>query len=214
VVPTRQSLRPIDRPVSRMAFPRTGTEHFFTSHAAPARPMPFEQRASEIQHMVQTQNPNAAGNREGASGGFQRLGTPRNPAPGTPLRTFQNGQSREGEWPPAVNMAGRNYPAPNRAQPSQRNGDAGWRRFSSQPRPAGNQRFGGWNAPAPQGGYGRQPLQLRRPIVRQPSYTPRSYGSGRPAPSGGNRSSSAPARPSGGASRSAPAPRGGGGGRR
>jgi len=253
VVPTRQSLRPIDRPVNRGALPRTGTDRFFTSHATPAAPMPFSQRASEIQHMVQTQNPLAAGNREGArvttgvanegrgmtprpaaqasatqSGdrvSWQRFGTPRQPAPGTPLSTFQNQQGRGRNWPPAFNAPGRTYPAPSRVQPSQPNNDAGWRRFNSQPRPAGNpaQRPGGWNAPAPRGyqsaprsGYERQPLQLRRPIVREPSYSARPYGGGggrsASAPSGGNRSYSAPARPSGGGSHSAPAPHGGGGG--
>lgn len=237
VVPTRQSLRPIDRPVNRAALPSTGTERFFSNHATPAAPAPFAQRASEIQHMVQTQNPNAAGNREGARvsageavrqpaggaqaglpGGFQRFGTPRQPAPGTPLSTFQNQRGRTGNLPPAVNGPARNYPAPNRVQPGQPNGEAGWRRFSSQPRPAGipAQRPGGWNAPAPRGGYERQPLQLRRPIVREPSYSARPYGGGGArgaAPSGGNRSYSAPARSSGGGSHSAPSPHGGGGGK-
>jgi hypothetical protein len=203
--------------------------------------------------MVQTHNPLTAGNREGArvSAGvanegpgmtprpaaqapatqsgehasWQRFGTPRQPAPGTPLSTFQNQHGRTSNWPPAVNMPGRTYPAPNRVQPSQPNGEAGWRRFSAPPRPAGNppQRPGGWNAPAPRvwqsaprGGYERQPLQLRRPIVREPSYSARPSGGGggrgAPAPSGGNRSYSAPSRPSGGGSHSAPSSHGGGGG--
>jgi hypothetical protein len=236
VVPTRESLRPIDRPVNRAALPGTTTGRFFTNHATPAGPTPFSQRASEIQHMVQTQHPLAAGNREGARasagetsrpipGGeqageratWQRFGTPRQPAAGTPLSTFQNEHGGAGKWPPAVNMPGRNYP-PSLVQPSQPNGEAGWRRFSSQPRTAGNtpERSGGWNAPAPRGGYERQPLQLRRPIVKQPSYTPRSNGGGgrgESVPSGGSRSNSAPARPSGGGSHSAPAPHGGGRGR-
>jgi hypothetical protein len=244
VVPTRESLRPIDRPVNRAGLPRAGAEHFFTSRPAPAGPAPFAERAAQIQHMVQTQNPfvsQARDNREagrvsagemnrqaaggaqaGERGNFQRFGTPLGNSQAS------HPSSRTGNWPAAVNMPGSaaaGY-SPSRVPPSQPNSEAGWRRFSTQPRPAGGsaERSGGWNAPAPRermsyptpsqgargwgsapgGGYQRPPLQLRKPIVTQRSNAPRSYGSG------GGRGYSAP---SSGGSRSAPAPRGGGGSR-
>jgi hypothetical protein len=77
VVPTRDSLRPVDRPVNTASLPaRTATTgRFFGTRQSPAGPQPFNDRAAQIQRMVQTRNPVAAINRPADSaGGLNRTG--------------------------------------------------------------------------------------------------------------------------------------------
>jgi hypothetical protein len=126
--------------------------------------------------------------------------------------------------------AGRGSTPQQRPAPSQQS-TSGWSRFTAQPRVVAPSRSGGWNAPAPSGGrpespwrsgpsyraapsgYGRPPLDLRRPIVTERAPAPRIYGGGGsrgwpPGPQGGGyRGGSAP---SGGGSRGGSAPSGGG----
>lgn len=61
-VPTRESLRPVDRAVNPASLPsrNSSTEKFFARNQPPAGPQPFTQRAAEIQQMVQRHNPAAS----------------------------------------------------------------------------------------------------------------------------------------------------------
>jgi hypothetical protein len=84
VVPTRESLRPVDRPVNTASLPaRTATTgRFFGTRQPPAGPQPFNDRAAQIQRMVQTRNPVAAINRPADSaGGQNRTGLSAGSAP-------------------------------------------------------------------------------------------------------------------------------------
>jgi hypothetical protein len=84
VVPTRESLRPVDRPVNTASLPaRTATtERFFGTRQPPAGPQPFNDRAAQIQRMVQTRNPVAAVNRPADSArGQDRMAQPAGSAP-------------------------------------------------------------------------------------------------------------------------------------
>lgn len=64
-VPTRESLRPVDRPASAAAIPaRTpADERFFTRRQPPSVSERFTERAAEIQQMMQRHNPMAGGER-------------------------------------------------------------------------------------------------------------------------------------------------------
>jgi hypothetical protein len=64
VVPTRQSLRPVDRAVNPAAVPAGANRpgHFFTKGQPPAGPRPFTEQAAQIQQMVQQHRPPAAAN--------------------------------------------------------------------------------------------------------------------------------------------------------
>jgi uncharacterized protein DUF6600/FecR-like protein len=64
VVPTRQSLRPVDRAVNPAAVPAraNGAGHFFTKGQPPAGPRPFTEQAAQVQQMVQQHRPAAAAN--------------------------------------------------------------------------------------------------------------------------------------------------------
>ncbi len=64
IVPTRESLRSLNRPVNPASLPTrvSNTERFFTRNQPPAGPQPFTQRAAEIQQMVQRYNPLASSN--------------------------------------------------------------------------------------------------------------------------------------------------------
>ncbi len=58
-VPTRESLRPVDRPANPTSTTArlTNNQHFFTKNEPPAGPRPFIERATEIRQMVQQTNP-------------------------------------------------------------------------------------------------------------------------------------------------------------
>ncbi|MFB3923063.1 MAG: DUF6600 domain-containing protein [Terriglobia bacterium] len=61
-VPTRESLRPVDRPVNTAALPRNANaaQNFFTRRQPPAGPQSFTARQAEVRQMVEQRNPNAA----------------------------------------------------------------------------------------------------------------------------------------------------------
>ncbi len=58
-VPTRDSLRTVNRAVNPASLPtrKAGSEKFFTRSQPAAAPQPFDQRAAEIRQMVQQHNP-------------------------------------------------------------------------------------------------------------------------------------------------------------
>ena len=60
-VPTRDSLRTVNRAVNPASLPtrKAGSEKFFTRSQPAAAPQPFDQRAAEIRQMVQRYNPQA-----------------------------------------------------------------------------------------------------------------------------------------------------------
>ncbi len=68
-VPTRESLRPVDRQVNPASLPRNAnaSQNFFTRRPPPAGPQSFAARQAEVQQMVQQHNPMATeGGRPGA----------------------------------------------------------------------------------------------------------------------------------------------------
>jgi hypothetical protein len=168
VVPTRDSLRSVDRPANRAGMPNSaGSQRFFGQHQQSGGRPSFNQEASRVQRMMQTQNPlgttGPAGGRANpaAGGGFGRtspgIGQTAQPGfRGTPGQTRQQGmQSGQSAAP-------------------------GWQRFGGGS-PAAGQRQGTANGPAsnPQG---------NRPAWGQSSAAP---GTARQAPAqsgiGGNR---------------------------
>ena len=62
-VPTRDSLRPVDRAVNAASLPSrsAGSERFFTRGQPAATPQSFDQHAAQIRQMVQSYNPQASG---------------------------------------------------------------------------------------------------------------------------------------------------------
>jgi len=78
-VPTRESLRPVDRPVNTAALPRNANaaQNFYTRRQPPAGPRPFAARQAEVQQMVQQHNPLMA--ERGTAAGGNSFG-PRNTA--------------------------------------------------------------------------------------------------------------------------------------
>lgn len=162
-VPTRESLRPVDRPVNTAALPRGSNQrdNFFTRRQPPAGPQPFAQRAAEIQEMVQRQNPlgaagrgtalagnaNAAGNTAANAGNrAMRPGS----TGGTGLGAAQAGRPEAGQAGRGWQRFGSNAAAPRefaqrggarqrtdemQAQPQQPTQRPGWQRFGTgQPR--------------------------------------------------------------------------------
>ena len=234
VVPTRASLMPGNRLAKASAIPSRAASntHFYSKTPAPAARESFNQRAAQIQQMVQ-QHPAATSNL-GARQGVSSTGRYGN-AGGAASGGFANA-NRPGSANPTPYSATRPQSAPGggNSQPRyatpQQGSNQGWQRFSRQSQPAPSTRSGGWNAPAPRaqysapswgrfatrpggqsyGGYGSRPsLNMRKPIVVERSTAPRSNGGGsgrgNSAPSGGGRGNAAP---SGGGGHSS----GGGGG--
>jgi len=74
-VPTRESLRPVDRQVNPASLPRNAnaTQNYFTRRQPPAGPQSFAARQAEVQQMVQQRNPLAA------ERGMAGTGTPMGP---------------------------------------------------------------------------------------------------------------------------------------
>ena len=61
VMPTRESLRPTDRPVNPAAIPNRGTSQQFFSKSQPApEPRPFSEQAAQVQHMTDAWRTNRA----------------------------------------------------------------------------------------------------------------------------------------------------------
>jgi hypothetical protein len=235
VVPTRASLMPGNRLASPSAIPSRAVNNtrFYSKSPVRARTESFNQRAAQIQQMVQQHNPAAASNlgaRQGANS-TGRFGNAGGAASSQAPRSFTNSSPYNTTRPQSA-PAGGNYQS-RYATPQQGGNQGGWQRFSRQSQPAPSTRSGGWNAPAPRsqysapnrgrswsspggqsyGGYGSRPsLNLSKPIVVQRPAAPRSYGGGGrgySAPSGGGRGYSAP---SGGGEHSAPSSSHGGGG--
>jgi len=166
VVPTRASLMPGNRLASPSAIPSRAVNNtrFYSKSPVPARTESFNQRAAQIQQMVQQHNPAAASNlggRQGtnstgrfgnaggaASGGFGNANRPgyTNTRPMAP-RSFTNSAPYNATRPQSGPAGG--YSQPRYATPQQGSNQGGWQRFSRQSQPAPSSRSGGWNAPAP-----------------------------------------------------------------
>jgi hypothetical protein len=166
VVPTRASLMPGNRLASPSAIPSRAVNNtrFYSKSPVPARTESFNQRAAQIQQMVQQHNPAAASNlgaRQGtnstgrfgnaggaASGGFGNANRPgyTNTRPMAP-RSFTNSAPYNATRPQSAPAGG--YSQPRYATPQQGSNQGGWQRFSRQSQPAPSSRSGGWNAPAP-----------------------------------------------------------------
>ena len=237
VVPTRASLLPGNRLARGSAIPARSANnmHFYSRTPVPAAHETFNQRAAQIQQMVQ-QHPAASnlGARQGAnstgrfgnaggtaSGGFANANRPTyaNPRPLGPSTQGQSGNSGWQGTRPQSGPAG-GYTQPRFATPQQGSSQGGWQRFSRQSQPAPSTGTGGWNAPAPR----TQPSapSWGRFATRPQGQSYGGYGSGpalnmrkpivverstAPRSNGGGRGNSAP---SGGGHGSA-APSGGGG---
>jgi hypothetical protein len=229
VAPTRASLMPGNRLARASAIPSRAVSNtrFYSKSPVPAARESFNQRAAQIQQMVQQHNSAAASNLGARQGAYStgRFGS----AAGAASGGFANANSApHNTMRPQSALAGGNS-QPRYATPQQGSNQGGWQRFSRQSQPAPSFRSGGWNAPAPRsqfsapswgrfasrpegqsyGGYGSRPsLNIRKPIVVERSAAPRSHGGGggrgNSAPSGGGRGNAAP---SGGGGHS-----GGGGG--
>ncbi|MGB7591380.1 MAG: DUF6600 domain-containing protein [Terriglobia bacterium] len=166
VVPTRASLMPGNRLASPSAIPSRAVNNtrFYSKSPVPARTESFNQRAAQIQQMVQQHNPAAASNlgtRQGAnstgrfgnaggaaSGGFGNANRPgyTNTRPMAP-RSFTNSAPYNTTRPQSGPAGG--YSQPRYGSPQQGGNQGGWQRFSRQSQPAPSSRSGGWNAPAP-----------------------------------------------------------------
>jgi Family of unknown function (DUF6600)/FecR protein len=121
-VPTRESLRPVNRPVNRVAIPKESFQnrHFVTTNRPPSGPRPFQERQAEIQRTLQ-QPPGAASQpRPGQGAQSHSFGQ----QPGSTATT----QHTDWERPAA--------PQHEEGQPAQTT-TGNWRGFgSNQPKPA------------------------------------------------------------------------------
>jgi hypothetical protein len=133
-VPTRESLRPVDRAVNPASLPRQSAspQRFFTSRQPPAGPQPFNQRVAELRRMVQTSNPQAEAGQGGDIGrgrtdltanspsGARASGRPE--ASGNSMRTLTG---QRNETPRSLDRSGASMaPATSATDPS------AWQRFS------------------------------------------------------------------------------------
>jgi len=198
VVPNRQSLQSVNRPVNRGSLPSAAGngERFFSRRTAPARPAPFAQQATAVQQMVQTHNPLAAGS-VGAAG-TSRAGVNRPMGMTTPEANTGRAASELGRQSATPGpQAGGNRAVTGGATPGTAAGERpGWQRFGS-------------GRPAPSTGTGPQaPLSTGTARDRRPAAVnvPGSSGRSWSAPSGGGRGGSAPS----GGGHSASGSRGGG----
>jgi hypothetical protein len=135
-VPTRESLRPVNRAVNTAALPRNANaaQTFFTRRQPPAGPTSFNTRAAEVRQMVE-RNPMQASERSATT--RTAAAATRNAGSASPgARGASNAQAQPG----ATSRAGigtANRPAPSAApqtrgtQPAQAQGreQSGWRRF-------------------------------------------------------------------------------------
>ena len=164
VVPTRASLSPTGKTVSRGAIPRgAGQTRFFSTHAAPVRPVSFTARAGEVQQMMRTQNtlrPMPAG----------RAASPQRPVTaGNPGRGFTDpGQTRP-ENPRTGQGTERGVPAAS-----------GWQRFAK-----GSPATGGVKSPPTTAPRAASPSTNWRPFTPRTSPAPASTTRG--TPQGGGR---------------------------
>ena len=208
-VPTRESLRPVDRPVNTAALPRGGNQrdNFFTRRQPPAGPQPFAQRAAEIQQMVQKENPlgatgsrtapaanaNAAGGNPAANAGNRALRTEAaaglrsdatqaaRPEAGQPGRGWQRfGSSAAAPREFAQRGGAGQRTNEMQAQPQQQSQRPGWERFGTeQPRATPGRAT---TTAAPQAG---RAAPSGRSVA--PSAAPRTEAPGAAAPRGWNR---------------------------
>lgn len=157
-VPTRESLRPVDRPVNTAALTRASNrpENFFTRRQPPAGPQPFTEQAAGVQRMVERQNQlqtTGRGTPAGTTSAFatrREQGQAERPALGAAAPTQERGWQRFGQANSATGSSAPRAVAQNTGagqrnenvqtqqpaqQPAQQSQRAGWQRFGTgQPR--------------------------------------------------------------------------------
>jgi hypothetical protein len=120
-VPTRESLRPVDRPVNTASLPRNtnAAQNFFTRRQPPATNLSFNQRAAEIRQMVEQRNPMQAAGRGTSSGAASALaGKASSASPAA--RGASNAQAQPGAES-RLGMSNANRPTLSDAQQALRN---------------------------------------------------------------------------------------------
>jgi len=189
VVPTRESLRSVDRAVNSAALPTHSNqpEHFFTKSTPTVTPQPFHAQAAQVQQTLQQHQPAASENRAAPS-------TPsRTEAAGrTAVTTATPGSPSRPAVSPTAPAASQVRPASPAVTPQSREEGAGW------------QRFGGERAaPAEQPSTPARPARLPDGQAGAPQRAqaePPARNNVQPAPSssgGWQKFSSAPSTPSG-----------------
>jgi hypothetical protein len=153
-VPTRESLRPVDRPVNSAALARANNrpDNFFTRRQPPAGPRPFTEQAAGVQRMVERQNPlQTTGRGTPASTAAASIARPERgqaerPALGGAAPAQERGWQRFGQ--PGATGLGQVNPAtasPALTGPAQRGGtieNLQTQQAAQQPQGTGWQRFG------------------------------------------------------------------------
>jgi hypothetical protein len=131
VVPTRQSLSPVNRPAVVPAVAKTGAGQrtFFTRNKPPAGPQSFSAHAAQVQQMVnsRTTMPTATAANAGVRAG--RVGQTSRPTAAAAGAAATNARTRP--------QAGASAPSATRTAPAQAN--SGWRTFGESARPSAAQ---------------------------------------------------------------------------
>jgi hypothetical protein len=136
VVPTRQSLTPVNRPavVPAVAHTNAGQRGFFTRNKPPAANQSFARNTAQIQQMVNARNTLGAA-------------TPRAAQAGQTPRTSRPTQGASAANARTSSAPSRSTPAATRTAPAQSN--SGWRSFGERPAPNSARPAAGSQASAP-----------------------------------------------------------------
>jgi len=119
-VPTRQSLRSVDRPTNPALVTARSTDgsHFFTRNQPPAGPRPFNEGAAEIRRMVQQANPAGPGANVGPNGA----------RPNSAVKSSARASGEVGENERAATSRQTTAEEAERTSPATEE-NTGWRRF-------------------------------------------------------------------------------------
>jgi hypothetical protein len=171
VVPTRQSLSPVNRPAVVPAVAKTGAGQrtFFTRNKPPAGPQSFTAHAAQIQQMVHQRN--TLETAKPATAAAQEGRTPQAARPVAAGAASTNARTRS--------QASASAPTATRTAPAQTN--SGWRRFGESARPNSSQTA----APGRQVNAGRTGQERPAQAAPQQSAAPRTTqapAAGSPAP--------------------------------
>ena len=127
VTPTRESLRPTDRPVNPAAMPSHGTsQRFFTKSESAPVPRPFREQGAQVERMTQTSRTIPSPNTQ-TSAGTTPTAQPRNATQWQPA----TGPTRLGESMGTPSPQTMTAPRSNMPTASQANQRPGWHSFGS-----------------------------------------------------------------------------------
>jgi hypothetical protein len=131
VVPTRQSLSPVDRPAVVPAVAKTGAGQrtFFTRNKPPAGPQSFNAHAAQVQQMVNTRTTMPTATTANAGVRTGRVGQTSRPTEAAAGAAAANARTRS--------QASGSAPTATRTAPAQSN--SGWRTFGESARPSTSQ---------------------------------------------------------------------------